>query len=78
MSMNQPRDVQGLQRAVEQSIREHWKLFLIEGIVLVVLGLIAIVVPPIGPTLAGFMLSRMRWHMNQADRYEPRPSILWS
>ena len=28
-----------LQRALAQSIREHWVLFLIEGIVLVVLGL---------------------------------------
>jgi uncharacterized membrane protein HdeD (DUF308 family) len=27
-----------LQRALTQSIREHWVLFLVEGIVLVVLG----------------------------------------
>jgi uncharacterized membrane protein HdeD (DUF308 family) len=51
MSMNPPRDVQDLQRAVAQSIREHWKLFLAEGIVLVILGLLAIIVPPIA-TLA--------------------------
>jgi len=37
-----------LQRALAQSIREHWVLFLIEGIVLVVLGLLAIIIPPIG------------------------------
>jgi len=37
-----------LQRALAQSIREHWVLFLIEGIVLVVLGLLAIVIPPLG------------------------------
>src|SRR5260221_516810 len=36
-----------LQRALAQSVREHWVLFLIEGIVLVVLGLLAIVIPPI-------------------------------
>ena len=36
-----------LQRALAQSIREHWVLFLIEGIVLVVLGLLAIIIPPI-------------------------------
>jgi uncharacterized membrane protein HdeD (DUF308 family) len=42
-----PGDVNQLQRAVSQSIREHWKLFLIEGIVLVILGLLAIVVPPL-------------------------------
>jgi uncharacterized membrane protein HdeD (DUF308 family) len=31
--------------AVARTVREHWKLFLIEGIVLVVLGLLAIAVP---------------------------------
>jgi uncharacterized membrane protein HdeD (DUF308 family) len=36
-----------LQRALAQSVREHWVLFLIEGIVLVVLGLLAIIIPPI-------------------------------
>ena len=29
------------------AIREHWMLFLIEGIILVILGIAAIVVPPI-------------------------------
>ncbi len=42
-----PGDINQLQRAFSQSIREHWKLFLIEGIVLVILGLLAIVVPPL-------------------------------
>ena len=31
--------------AVARTVREHWKLFLIEGIVLVVLGLLAVAVP---------------------------------
>lgn len=44
MSMN-PGDVQQLQSAIAQTVREHWKLFLIEGIVLVVLGILAILVP---------------------------------
>jgi len=47
MSTN-PGDASDLQRALTQSIREHWVLFLIEGIVLVVLGLLAIVIPPLG------------------------------
>jgi uncharacterized membrane protein HdeD (DUF308 family) len=38
-------------RAVARSIHEHWGLFLAEGIILVLLGLIAIIVPPIA-TLA--------------------------
>jgi uncharacterized membrane protein HdeD (DUF308 family) len=50
MSMNQP-NVEQIQRAVASSLHEHWRLFLVEGIVLVVLGLLAIVVPPIA-TLA--------------------------
>jgi uncharacterized membrane protein HdeD (DUF308 family) len=41
-------DANELQRALTQSIREHWVLFLIEGIVLVVLGILAIAIPPLG------------------------------
>ena len=50
MTMNQP-NIEQIQRAVATSLREHWVLFLVEGIVLVVLGLLAIVLPPIA-TLA--------------------------
>jgi uncharacterized membrane protein HdeD (DUF308 family) len=39
------------QSTLAQSIREHWKLFLAEGIILVILGIIGIIVPPIA-TLA--------------------------
>jgi uncharacterized membrane protein HdeD (DUF308 family) len=42
---------QSLGRAVAGAIHEHWVLFLVEGILLVILGLIAIVVPPLA-TLA--------------------------
>ena len=44
MSMN-PGDIQQLQSALAQTVREHWKLFLVEGIILVVLGLLAILIP---------------------------------
>ena len=50
MSMDQS-DYDRLQGAVVQSVREHWVLFLVEGLILVVLGLAAIVVPAIA-TLA--------------------------
>jgi uncharacterized membrane protein HdeD (DUF308 family) len=50
MSINQP-DIEKMQRAVATSLHEHWVLFLVEGIVLVVLGLLAILIPPIA-TLA--------------------------
>lgn len=44
MSMNQG-EINQLQSALAQSIREHWVLFLIEGIVLVVLGILAVIIP---------------------------------
>jgi uncharacterized membrane protein HdeD (DUF308 family) len=50
MSMNTP-NVDQIQTAMATSLREHWWLFLVEGIVLVILGLAAIVIPPIA-TLA--------------------------
>ena len=50
MSMNRP-DIEQIQRAVATSLHEHWVLFLVEGIILVILGLAAILIPPIA-TLA--------------------------
>ena len=47
MTMNPPTDSQGIESTVAGAIREHWMLFLIEGIILVILGIIAVVVPPI-------------------------------
>jgi uncharacterized membrane protein HdeD (DUF308 family) len=44
-------DINQMQRALVQTAHDHWGLFLIEGIVLVVLGLLAIVVPAVA-TLA--------------------------
>jgi uncharacterized membrane protein HdeD (DUF308 family) len=43
--MSNPGDISQLQRAIVQSVRDHWVMFLIEGIILVVLGLLAIVIP---------------------------------
>jgi uncharacterized membrane protein HdeD (DUF308 family) len=51
MSTQQP----DIQRAVANALHQHWKLYLVEGIVLVALGLIAILVPPIA-TLAVTLL----------------------
>jgi uncharacterized membrane protein HdeD (DUF308 family) len=47
MSMNQAADAAGMQRALASAIHEHWGLFLAEGIILVILGLIAILLPPL-------------------------------
>jgi len=40
-------DVRGPQGVIVKSLRAHWKFFLIEGIVLLILGAIAVVVPPV-------------------------------
>jgi uncharacterized membrane protein HdeD (DUF308 family) len=50
MSTNQP-DIEGFQRAVANALHQHWKLYLAEGVVLLILGFIAIVIPPLA-TLA--------------------------
>ena len=50
MSTNQP-DINRIQREVATALHEHWVLYLVEGIVLLVLGLVAIVIPPLA-TLA--------------------------
>jgi uncharacterized membrane protein HdeD (DUF308 family) len=47
MSMNQPLDTNRFQAAVAKSMADHWILFLIEGIVLLILGALAIVIPPL-------------------------------
>jgi uncharacterized membrane protein HdeD (DUF308 family) len=47
MTLNQPADSDGIESSVASAIRAHWVLFLVEGIILVLLGIIAIVVPPI-------------------------------
>jgi len=49
MTMNQPTqpDAERIGRAVASALHEHWVLFLIEGIILVILGVAAIALPPI-------------------------------
>lgn len=51
MSTSPVSDEQGIEDAVRGAIRTHWKMFLIEGIVLVLLGFAAVLVPQIA-TLA--------------------------
>ena len=47
MSMNRAANVKQTQEAIAKSVHEHWVAFLVEGIVLLVLGLLAIVIPPL-------------------------------
>jgi uncharacterized membrane protein HdeD (DUF308 family) len=50
MSTNQP-DIGKIQRAVQNALHAHWKLYLAEGIGLLILGALAILLPPLA-TLA--------------------------
>ena len=45
--MTLPQDITKLQSEMNAAVREHWKAFLIEGILLVILGLAAMIVPPL-------------------------------
>ncbi|MGC1465254.1 MAG: HdeD family acid-resistance protein [Pseudolabrys sp.] len=51
MSINRP-DIASVQRAVAGALHEHWVLFLVEGVVLFVLGLTAIALPPLATIAA--------------------------
>jgi uncharacterized membrane protein HdeD (DUF308 family) len=57
--MTLPPDFADLQSKMSDTVRSHWKAFLIEGIVLVVLGLVAIVLPPIASVAVTVMLGWM-------------------
>ncbi|HET7847927.1 MAG TPA: HdeD family acid-resistance protein [Pseudolabrys sp.] len=54
MTTIQP-DMARVQRAVASALHEHWVLFLIEGVVLIVLGATAIALPPLA-TLAATII----------------------
>ncbi|QUS39891.1 HdeD family acid-resistance protein [Tardiphaga alba] len=57
--MTMPPDFAELQSKMSEAVRAHWKAFLIEGIVLVVLGLAAMIVPPIASIAVTVMLGWM-------------------
>ena len=52
MSQSEPSTSAKLSAALKRSIHEHWRVFLVEGSVLVVLGFAAIVVPPLAGLVA--------------------------
>jgi uncharacterized membrane protein HdeD (DUF308 family) len=55
MTMNRP-ELDEVQRAIEQAMRDYWKLFLIEGVILLVLGFVAVVVPNIASLAVTILL----------------------
>ena len=57
--MTLPHDITMLQSEMRDAVREHWKAFLIEGILLVVLGLAAMIVPPLASLAVTIFLGWM-------------------
>ena len=43
--MTMPQDVARLQTQMKEAVKANWKAFLIEGIVLVILGMAAVAIP---------------------------------
>ena len=57
--MTVPDDLSKLQAKVSAAMRDHWKAFLFEGILLAVLGLAAIIVPPLASLAVTIVLGWM-------------------
>src|SRR5437764_9271832 len=57
--MTAPQDMSALQTKMSAAVREHWKAFLIEGILLVILGLAAMIVPPLASLAVTIFLGWM-------------------
>ena len=52
-------DLPGLQSRMSAAVRQHWRAFLFEGILLVVLGLAAMIVPPLASLAVTIFLGWM-------------------
>ena len=57
--MTIPQDITKLQSEMSAAVREHWKAFLFEGILLVVLGLAAMILPPLASLAVTIFLGWM-------------------
>src|SRR4051794_16347632 len=57
--MTLPPDLAALQGKMSAAVREHWRAFLIEGILLVILGLAAMILPPLASLAVTILLGWM-------------------
>jgi len=57
--MTLPQDIAKLQSEMRAAVRAHWKAFLAEGILLAILGLAAIIVPPLASLAVTIFLGWM-------------------
>ena len=51
-AMNQTTDVERVAAAVHATVHKHWALFLVEGLLLTVLGMLAILLPAVASLAA--------------------------
>ncbi|WP_439392430.1 HdeD family acid-resistance protein [Bradyrhizobium sp. PMVTL-01] len=54
--MTSPEDFSRLQSAMSQAVKAHWRAFLFEGILLAVLGIAALIVPPLASLATAIFL----------------------
>ncbi len=57
--MTSPEEFSRLQSAMNQAVKAHWKAFLFEGILLVVLGIAALILPPLASLATTIFLGWM-------------------
>lgn len=57
--MTSPEELSRLQSAMNQAVKTHWKAFLFEGILLMVLGVAALVLPPLASLATAIFLGWM-------------------
>ncbi|WP_375304026.1 HdeD family acid-resistance protein [Bradyrhizobium sp. A11] len=57
--MTSPEDYSRLQSAMNQTVKTHWKAFLFEGILLAVLGIAALILPPLASLAIAIFLGWM-------------------
>jgi len=83
MNMSDQTDIGGLQRQLAMTIQTHWKLFLAQGIVMMVLGFLAVVEPNVATLavtlfvgwlffIAGVFRAASAWHSRAM------PGFAWS
>lgn len=57
--MTSPEDFSRLQSVMSQTVKAHWKAFLFEGVLLVVLGVAALILPPLASLAIAIFLGWM-------------------
>ena len=57
--MTLPQDITKLQSEMSAAVRQHWKAFLFEGVLLVILGLAAMILPPLASLAVTIFLGWM-------------------